>query len=87
MQSFDQSLHFLFEKSLITYDEALKWASNPDEFKLRKIGIQSTKDMAMEEMESSMSEIKEDEAPGLDQSFGLAEDHAHPARRIDWPGL
>jgi hypothetical protein len=42
---------------LITYDEALKWATNPDEFKLKKIGLQSAKDMSMEEMEKRMSEI------------------------------
>ncbi len=57
MQTFDQSLYFLYQKELITYDEALKWASNPDEFKLKKIGLQSAKDMSMEEMEKRMSEI------------------------------
>ncbi len=57
MQTFDQSLYFLFQKGLITYDEALKWTSNPDEFKLKKIGLQSTKDMSMEEMEKRMSDI------------------------------
>jgi len=75
MQTFDQSLHFLFEKGLVTYDEALKWASNPDEFKLRKIGIQSTKEMAMQEMESSMSDIKDQEKTDLDNSFGMGMDH------------
>jgi len=75
MQTFDQSLHFLFEKGLITYDEALKWATNPDEFKLRKIGIQSTKEMALEEMESSMSEIKNSEDGDLDDSFGMGMEH------------
>jgi twitching motility protein PilT len=57
MQTFDQSLFSLFSKNLISFDEALKWASNPDEFKLKKSGIQSTKDMSLEEMEKSMSEI------------------------------
>lgn len=57
MQTFDQSLFFLYQKGLITYDEALKWASNPDEFKLKKIGLQSTKEMSMEEMEKKMSGI------------------------------
>ncbi len=75
MQTFDQSLHFLFEKGLITYEEALKWTSNPDEFKLRKIGIQSTKEIAMEEMESSMSEIKDGTDSNLKDSFGLEMDH------------
>jgi twitching motility protein PilT len=56
MQTFDQSLYYLYQKGLITYDEALKWTSNPDEFKLKKIGLQSTKDMSMEEMEKRMSD-------------------------------
>ena len=67
MQTFDQSLYFLYQKELITYDEALKWASNPDEFKLKKIGLQSAKDMSMEEMEKRMSDIAEggeDQKPG-----------------------
>jgi len=64
MQTFDQSLYFLYQKELITYDEALKWASNPDEFKLKKIGLQSAKDMSMEEMEKRMSEIGGDGGEG-----------------------
>jgi twitching motility protein PilT len=35
MQSFDQSIYSLYSQGLITYDEALRWASNVDEFKLR----------------------------------------------------
>ncbi|MEN8222926.1 MAG: type IV pilus twitching motility protein PilT [Acidobacteriota bacterium] len=57
MQTFDQSLFFLYERSLITYEEALKWATNPDEFKLKKSGIQSTKEMSLEEMEQRISDI------------------------------
>lgn len=57
MQTFDQSLYFLYQKNLISYDEALKWCTNPDEFKLKKIGLQSTKEMSMEEMEQRMSDI------------------------------
>lgn len=68
MQTFDQSLYFLFEKGFITYDEALQSASNPDEFKLKKIGVQSTKDMSKEEMEKRISEIgkSENSTNGLD---------------------
>ena len=68
MQTFDQSLYFLFEKGFITYDVALHSASNPDEFKLKKIGVQSTRDMSKEEMEKRMSEIgkPENSTNGLD---------------------
>jgi twitching motility protein PilT len=57
MQTFDQSLYFLYERGLINYEDALKWASNVDEFKLKKIGVQTTKDMATEEMEKRISDI------------------------------
>ena len=52
MQTFDQSIFNLYKKDLITYDEALRRASNPDEFKLKIQGIQSTSDLAQEEMET-----------------------------------
>lgn len=70
MQTFDQSLYYLFQKELIGYDEALKWASNPDEFKLKRIGLQSTKEMSMEEMERRMSSIGgKDSNPLADLDF------------------
>jgi twitching motility protein PilT len=50
MQSFDQSIFSLFSQNLITYDEALTWASNQDEFKLKVQGISSTADAAREQM-------------------------------------
>jgi twitching motility protein PilT len=58
MQTFDQSLYDLYSKQIITYDEALMRASNPDEFKLRVQGIRSTADAAREEMEKTMSEFE-----------------------------
>ncbi|MEN8153977.1 MAG: type IV pilus twitching motility protein PilT [Acidobacteriota bacterium] len=64
MQTFDQSLFFLYEKGLISYNEALKWASNPDDFKLKKSGIRSTKEMSLEEMEQRISEISKDNPDG-----------------------
>jgi len=60
MQTFDQSLYFLYDKKLISYEEALKWASNPDEFKLKVMGVQSTQDAAIEEMEKMQSGGTED---------------------------
>ncbi len=54
MQTFDQSLFGLYKSGLITLDEAIRRSSNPDEFKLRVQGIQSTSDIAREEMESTL---------------------------------
>jgi twitching motility protein PilT len=57
MQTFDQSLFDLYTRNLITYEEALLRASNPDDFKLRIQGIRSASDSAREEMERSMNEF------------------------------
>jgi len=56
MQTFDQSLFALFKSGLITYEEALRRASNPDDFILKVKGIQSTSDLALETQQSSMDE-------------------------------
>ena len=58
MQTFDQSIFDLYSKNLITLDEAMIRASNPDEFKLRIQGIRSTADAAREEMERQMNEFE-----------------------------
>ena len=54
MQSFDQSRFKLYQAGLISIEEAMRGASNPNDFKLKIQGIQSTGDMARSEMESSM---------------------------------
>ncbi len=53
MQTFDQSIYDLYTQGLITLEEALVRASNPDEFKLRIAGIRTTADAAREEMEKA----------------------------------
>jgi len=50
MQSFDQSIFGLYEQGLVTLDEALRWASNVDEFKLKVQGISTTSDMSRDQM-------------------------------------
>jgi twitching motility protein PilT len=42
MQTFDQSLFYLLQSRQITLEEAIRNASNPDEFKMRASGILST---------------------------------------------
>lgn len=44
MQTFDQSLFSLVKQNLVTYDEALKQATNPDDFALRVSGISTSDD-------------------------------------------
>jgi twitching motility protein PilT len=50
MQTFDQSIFSLVEKGFISYEEALRWASNVDDFKLKVQGISSGADGARDEM-------------------------------------
>jgi twitching motility protein PilT len=53
MQSFDQSIFSLFSQGLVSYEEALRWASNVDEFKLKVQGISTTSDMSRDQMAST----------------------------------
>ncbi|HYR45869.1 MAG TPA: PilT/PilU family type 4a pilus ATPase [Thermoanaerobaculia bacterium] len=69
MQTFDLSLYQLYRSGLITLEEAYRRASNPNEFKLKIQGIQSTSDIAREEMDSDL------EAP---PAFGTVADEQSP---------
>jgi len=53
MQTFDQSIFNLYAQGFVTLDEALRWATNVDEFKLKVQGISTTSDMARDEMARS----------------------------------
>ncbi len=61
MQTFDQSLFGLLRRELITYDEALRWATNPDEFKLKVQGISNVQDEARDQMAHKVIGGKADE--------------------------
>ena len=53
MQTFDQSIFSLYQQGQVTLEEAMRWASNVDEFKLKVQGISTTADMARDEMARS----------------------------------
>ena len=64
MQSFDQSLMFLLQEKLITYEEALKHCTNPDDFALRVKGILAASDSTWEDfadLEKKKEEAKDEE--------------------------
>ena len=46
MQTFDQSLMGLLKQKFISFDEALRQCSNPDDFKLKVSGVSSTSDLS-----------------------------------------
>jgi len=54
MQTFDQSIFGLFEQGLVSHDEALRWASNVDEFKLKIQGISTMSDLTRDDMAKSV---------------------------------
>jgi len=58
MQTFDQSLMGLYKRNLITFEEALRQSSNPDDFKLKISGISSTSDLSWEAFEKGESAEK-----------------------------
>ncbi|MDQ3819244.1 MAG: type IV pilus twitching motility protein PilT [Acidobacteriota bacterium] len=58
MQTFDQSLFHLYQARLITLEEAMRNASNSDEFMMRASGIQSSTERAKEEMERIVSVVE-----------------------------
>ena len=60
MQSFDQSLMNLLQESFITYEEALKHCTNPDDFALRVKGILATSDTTWEDFEGLEKEKEEE---------------------------
>lgn len=68
MQTFDQSLMALLTQNLITYEEALNQASNPDDFALKFSGVSSTSDTKWDSFTGEGQEGKWGEGGGVDQS-------------------
>jgi twitching motility protein PilT len=58
MQTFDQSIYQLYRDGYISFEQGMRYSTNPDNFKLRVMGIQSTLDLALEEMETTMSKVE-----------------------------
>ncbi len=59
MQTFDQSLMKLFSSKLISYEEALRQSSNPDDFALKVSGISSTSDASWDNFENKEAAVVE----------------------------
>ncbi len=64
MQTFDQSLFDLYSRGLISYEEALHGATNPDEFKLQVHGVRSTAEAQQEALEKAVVPPAEEPQPG-----------------------
>jgi len=59
MQTFDQSLMQLFTRKFITYEEALRQSSNPDDFALKISGISGTSDSSWDQFVHDEGATKE----------------------------
>lgn len=60
MQTFDQALMDLVKRKVISYEEALRQSSNPDDFKLKFSGIDSTSDASWGDFERGKEQEEED---------------------------
>ena len=58
MQTFDQSIMGLLKKGLISYDEAMRQTSNPDDFALKVKGVTSDSDMGWKDFEKEKTETE-----------------------------
>ena len=67
MQTFDQSLMHLVKSGLVSYEEALRNVSNPDDFALRFKGISGTSDGTWEDFEKESSGEEAQEKPFDDE--------------------
>jgi len=64
MQTFDQSFLSLYRRGIITYENAISWATNPDDFALKVKGILSTKESWEQ---SSASKEKNKKGPDIER--------------------
>jgi twitching motility protein PilT len=73
MQSFDQALMILFKKNLITYEEALRQSSRPDDFALKVKGIDATDEawVEFEKMAADQEENAEEPDAGEQEEADL----------------
>ncbi len=58
MQTFDQSIFQLYKDGYISYEQGLRYSSSPDNFKLKVMGIRSTLDVALDDMEKEMGKVE-----------------------------
>ncbi|MCJ7680515.1 MAG: type IV pilus twitching motility protein PilT [Candidatus Aminicenantes bacterium] len=68
MQTFDQSIYQLYQNGHISYDQGLKHSTTPNDFKLRVMGIQSSSDIARDDMEKNMGD-RDNEPPSDEEDM------------------
>jgi len=74
MQTFDQALMDLVKRKVISYEEALRQSSNPDDFKLKFSGIDSTSDTSWSDFERGKEQEEQDVIESQAKKEGLDDD-------------
>src|SRR5688500_4351132 len=70
MQTFDQSIFGLYQQGFVTLEEALRWASNVDEFKLKVQGISTTTEVARDQMARNLTKDSRGGTPEITRFGG-----------------
>jgi twitching motility protein PilT len=63
MQTFDQSIYGLYQQRFVSYEEALRWVTNIDEFKLKVQGIHTTADIGRDQTAKSALQSQQPQPP------------------------
>ncbi len=58
MQSFDQSVFQLYKDEYISYEQGLRYSTSPDNFKLKVMGVRSTLDIVLDDMERTIVDVE-----------------------------
>ena len=65
MQTFDQSIFGLYERGSVTMEEALRWVTNVDEFKLKMQGVMTSGELGREQMAKAAQAAAPSTAPEI----------------------
>ncbi len=74
MQTFDQALMSLVKQNVISFEEAVRQSSNPDDFKLKFSGIDSTSDASWSDFEQGKKQENETDVEAAARTEGMDED-------------
>jgi twitching motility protein PilT len=58
MQTFDQSIYTLYTKGYISYEQGMEYSTDPNNFKLKVMGVRRSMDQALDDMQQSMDQGK-----------------------------
>lgn len=83
MQTFDQSLMYHLKKGNVTFEEALRQSTNPDDFKLRVSGVASTSDGSWDDFEAAATGDKA-AVPGTTEHAEQGAPAAAPKKKDDF---